>query len=86
MLETGIFPDVKVQAFVARSTFPSQNVQNTGGSDHFLMIRFDGNSMSKKYTPLWREAHLEVKSVSIRHWQISNLINSFLIYVNKEVF
>ena len=30
----------KVQAVVARSTFPSQNVQNTRGSDHFLTIRW----------------------------------------------
>ena len=45
----------KVHAVVARSTFPSQNVQNT---------RFGpllAAEMSKKCTPLWREAHLEVK-------------------------
>ena len=41
----------KVHAVVARSTFWSQNVQNTRGSDQ----------MSKKCTPLWREAHFEVK-------------------------
>ena len=29
----------KVHAVVARSTFPSQNVQNTPGSDHFLKLR-----------------------------------------------
>ena len=34
---------------VARSTFPSQNVQNTPCSDH----------LSKKCTPLWREAHFQ---------------------------
>ena len=28
----------KVRAFVARSTFPSQNVQNTPGSDHFWKL------------------------------------------------
>ena len=28
----------KVQAVVARSTFPSENVQNTWGSDRFLTI------------------------------------------------
>ena len=32
-------------------TFPSQNVQNTPGSDHFWKL-------SKKCTPLWREAKL----------------------------
>ena len=29
----------KVHAVVARSTFPSQNVQNTRGSDHFWRLR-----------------------------------------------
>ena len=29
----------KAHAFVARSTFPSQNVQNTPGSDHFWKLR-----------------------------------------------
>ena len=82
----------KVHAVVARSTFPSQNVQNTRGSDHFWRLRCrksarrcgakhifkskvlktDGLGpllevlMSKKCTPLWREAHLEVKSV--KNW------------------
>ena len=46
----------KVHAVVARSTFRSQNAQNTRGSDHFLEVE-----MSKKCTPLWREAHFEVK-------------------------
>ena len=46
----------KVHAVVARSTFPSQNVQNTTCSRHFW--RF---GCRKKCTPLWRGAHLEVK-------------------------
>ena len=46
----------KVHAVVARSTFPSQNVQNTKGCGPLLAVE-----MSKKCTPLWREAHLEVK-------------------------
>ena len=46
----------KVHAVVARSTFTSQNVQNTPGSDHFLEV-----AISKKCTPLWREAHFQVK-------------------------
>ena len=29
----------KLRAAVARSTFPSENVQNTSGSDHFLKLR-----------------------------------------------
>ena len=72
---------------VARSTFRSQNVQNTPFSDHFWKLRCRKSvrccgakhsskskctkhtilgpllevEMSKKCTPLWREAHLEVK-------------------------
>ena len=58
----------KVHAVVARSTFPSQNVQNTPFSDHFLMFRCRKSveKVSKKCTPLWREAHFEVKSV--KNW------------------
>ena len=85
----GQMRDEKVHAVVARSTFPSQNVQNTPMSDHFWKLRCrksarrcgakhickskvlktDGLgpllyvAMSKKCTPLWREAHLQVKSV-----------------------
>ena len=44
----------KVHTVVARSTCRSQNVQNTPFSDHFW-------ETSKKCTPLWREAHFEVK-------------------------
>ena len=77
----------KVYAVVARSTFRSQNVQNTRGSDHFWRFRCRKSArrcgakhiskskctkhtmvgpllevqMSKKCTPLWREAHFEVK-------------------------
>ena len=83
----------KVHAVVARSTFPSQNVQNTSASDHFWKLRCrksarrcgakhiskskvlktDGLGplleveMSKKCTPLWREAHFQVKSV--KNWR-----------------
>ena len=46
----------KVHAVVARSTFPSQNVQNTRGCGPLLAVE-----MSKKCTSLWREAHFEVK-------------------------
>ena len=48
----------KVHAVVARSTFPSENVQNTPCSDHFWKLR-----CRKKCTPLWREAHFEVKTL-----------------------
>ena len=58
----GQMRDEKVHAVVARSTFPSQNVQNTPGSDHFLEVE-----MSKKCTPLWREAHFQVKMYKAPH-------------------
>ena len=35
----GQMRDEKVHAVVARSTFPSENVQNTSGSDHFWKLR-----------------------------------------------
>ena len=79
----------KVHAVVARSTFASENVQNTPMSDHFWKLRCRKSArrcgakhiskskctkhlssgplfevqMSKKCTPLWREAHFQVKSV-----------------------
>ena len=46
----------KVHAVVARSTFRSQNVKNTRGFGPLLEVE-----MSKKCTPLWREAHFQVK-------------------------
>ena len=88
----GQMRDEKLHAVVARSTFRSQNVQNTPLSDHFWKLRCRKSArrcgakhilkskctkhtilgplldvaMSKKCTPLWREAHLEVKSV--KNW------------------
>ena len=76
-----------MHAVVARSTFRSQNVQNTPGPDHFWKLRCRKSArlcgakhmwkskctkhnrsgplleveMSKNCTPLWREAHFEVK-------------------------
>ena len=43
-------------AVVAWSTFPSQNVQK-----HLVLGALLEVEMSKKCTPLWREAHFEVK-------------------------
>ena len=83
----------KVHAVVARSTFPSQNVQNTPGPDHFWKFRCRKSArrcgakhiskskctkhtilgplleveMSKKCTPLWREAHFQVKMYKTPH-------------------
>jgi len=36
---SGQMRDEKLHAVMARSTFPSQNVQNTPGSDHFWKLR-----------------------------------------------
>ena len=52
----------KVHAVVARSTFSSQNVQNTPLVGPLLEV-----AMSKKCTPLWREAHFEVKMYKTHH-------------------
>ena len=52
----------KVHAVVARSTFPSQNGQSTRGAGPLLEVE-----MSKKCTPLWREAHFEVKMYKAHH-------------------
>ena len=83
----GQMRDEKLHAVVARSTFPSQNVQSTPWSEHFCTLRCRKSArrcgakhiskskctkhtssgplleveMSKKCTPLWREAHLQVK-------------------------
>ena len=83
----------KVHAVVARSTFRSQNVQNTPWSEHFWKLRCRKSArrcgakhiskwkctkhhmfapllevqMSEKCTPLWREAHFEVKMYKTPH-------------------
>ena len=54
----GQMRDEKLHAVVARSTFPSQNVQSTPCSEV---------AMSKKCTPLWRETHLQVKKLKTLH-------------------
>ena len=81
--------DEKLDAVVARSTFPSQNVQNTPGPDHFWKLRCRKSARrcgakhiskskckharsgplleverSKKCTPLWREAHFPSQNVN----------------------
>ena len=53
----GSWDDEKVHAVVARSTFRSQNAQNTPFSYHSWKLR-----CWKKCMPLWREAHFEVKT------------------------
>ena len=86
-----------MHAVVARSKFPSQNVQNTPGLDHFWKLRCRKSAcrcgakhiskskctkhtvlgpllevaMSKKCTPLWREAHFQVKMYKTHHARTS---------------
>ena len=52
----------KVHAVVAQSTFPSQNVQKHTRFGPLLEVQ-----MSKKCTPLWREAHFQVKMYKTPH-------------------
>ena len=59
---SGQMRDEKLHAVVARSTFRSQNVQNTPALGPLLAV-----AMSKKCTPLWREAHFEVKMYKTHH-------------------
>ena len=89
----GQMRDEKLHAVVARSTFASQNVQNTPGADHFWQLRCRKSArrcgakhiskskctkhlslgpllevaISKKCTPLWREARFEVKMYKTHH-------------------
>ena len=89
----GQMRDEKLHAVVARSTFPSQNAQNTSAPDHFWKLRCRKSArqcgakhtskskctkhqgfgpllevaMLKKCTPLWREAHIQVKMHKAPH-------------------
>ena len=89
----GQMRDEKLHAVVARSTFRSQNVQNTPFSDHFWKLRCRKSARRcgakhiskskvlktgglgpllevaklKKCTPLWREAHFQVKMYKTLH-------------------
>ena len=54
--------DEKVRAVVARSTFPSQK-----GKKHLTFGPLFDVQMLKKCTPLWCEAHFQVKSVKNPH-------------------
>ena len=62
----GQMRDEKLHAVVARSTFRSQNVQSTPILGPLLEVE-----MSKKCTPLWREAHFEVKMCNTHHSRTS---------------
>ena len=58
---TGQMRDEKLHAIVAQSTFPSQKAQNN--TKHTMFGPLLEVEMSKKCTPLWREAHLQVKKL-----------------------
>ena len=58
----GQISDEKLHAIVVRSRFPSQNVQKHTSVGPLLEVE-----MSKKCTPLWREAHLQVKMYKTHH-------------------
>ena len=62
---SGQMRDEKVHAVVARSTFRSENVQNTPGPDHFWKLR------CQKSARLWREAHFEVKMYKTHQCRIT---------------
>ena len=56
--------DEKLHAAVVRSTFPSQKCKKLTSSDHFWPVE-----MSKKCTPLLREAHCPSQK-SVRNWRV----------------
>ena len=57
----GQMRDEKLHAVVARSTFASKNAKNT---TFRALLEAE---MSKKCTPLWREAHFQVKMHKTHH-------------------
>ena len=50
---------------MARSTFPSQNVQSTSESDHFWKLRCQKSA--RRCGAMWCEAHFEVKMYKAHH-------------------
>ena len=106
----GQMRDEKLHAVVARSTFPSQNVQNTPCSDHFWKLRCLKSArrcgakhtskskctkhasfgplleveLSKKCTPLWPEAHVQVKMYQAH--QLRTTFGSWDVNVARSTF
>ena len=60
----GQMKDEKLHTLVARSTFPSQKC-----TKHTMLGPLLEVEMSKKCTPLWREAHFQVKMYKAHHSQ-----------------
>ena len=100
--------DEQLHTIVARSTFRSQNVQNTPFSDHFWKLRCRKSArrcgakhiskskctkhtilgplleveMSKKCTPLWREA--QSKSTCTKHLSSGPLLDLWKLRCRKS--
>ena len=58
----GQMRDEKLHAIVARSTFASEKAKKNLTFEPLLEVE-----MSKKCTPLWREAHVQVKMYKAHH-------------------
>ena len=77
----GQMRDEKVHAVVARSTFPNQKCQKLTVSDHFWKLR-----CRKNCTPLWREAHVQVKMYKTHHarstlrsWAVEKKVHAIVV-------
>ena len=78
---SGQMRDQKLHSAVARSTYRSERVEkNSAGSEHVWYLRCLKSTsrrgakhmlleveVFKQCTPLWREAHFEVKLLKARH-------------------
>ena len=65
----------KIYAIVARNLFPNQNIYSAWGSDHLLTIRWRIDV--EKMTPLWREAHFQVKDV--KDWDFYLFLDNSMV-------
>ena len=62
---SGQMRDEKVHAVVARSAFASEKAKNSSPLEHALLEV----ELSKKCTPLWREARFQAKTLKTPHAQ-----------------
>ena len=72
--------DEKLHAAVARSTLPSQNVQNSPFSDHFWKLRCWKSAL------LWPRARFQVKSVLKKHGRIARQAQGTVHFVKGEQY
>ena len=66
----GQMRDEKLHAVVARSTFPSQNVESTSAPDHLWKLRC--RKSARRCGEKMREAHLQVKK--LKHLTFGSLL------------